>query len=56
MVINIIDAYTPHGRLHENGKNEFWEQTDGLMHEIDSSEKRFIKEDLNAHNSRREFE
>lgn len=35
--------------------NEYWEQMDGLMQEIDSSEKIFIGRDLNGHIRKKEY-
>ena len=48
MVLNIISAYAPQVGLDESAKRQFWEDLDGLIRAVPSSEKLFIG-DLNGH-------
>ena len=47
MVLNVISAYAPQVGLDESAKRQFWEDLDGLIRAVSSSEKLFI--DLNGH-------
>jgi hypothetical protein len=49
MVLNVISAYAPQVGLDESAKRQFWEDLDGLVRAIPSSEKLFIGGDLNGH-------
>ena len=42
MVLNVISAYAPQVGLDESAKRQFWEDLDGLVRTIPSSEKLFI--------------
>ena len=48
MVLNVISAYAPQVGLDESAKRQFWEDLDGLIRVVPSSEKIFIG-DLNGH-------
>jgi hypothetical protein len=48
LVLNVISAYVPQVGLDESAKRQFWEDLDGLVRAIPSSEKLFIG-DLNGH-------
>ena len=48
-IIHIINAYTPQVGLDESVKRQFWEEMDGLLWEIPTSEKIFLGVDLNGH-------
>ena len=48
MVLNVISAYAPHIGLDESAKRQFWEDLDGLIRVVSSSEKLCIG-DLNGH-------
>ena len=48
MVLNVISAYAPQVGLDESAKRQFWEDLDGLIRAVPSSEKLFIG-DLNGH-------
>ena len=47
--MNVISAYALQVGLDESAKRQFWEDLDGLVRAIPSSEKLFIGEDLNGH-------
>ena len=49
MVLNVISAYTPQVGLNESAKRQLWEDLDGLIRVVPSSEKLFIGGDLNGH-------
>ena len=49
MVLNVISAYAPQVGLDESAKRQFWEDLDGLIRAVPSSEKLFIGGDLNGH-------
>jgi exonuclease III len=49
MVLNIISAYAPQVGHNESAKRQFWEDLDGLVRVVPSSEKLFIGGDLNGH-------
>ena len=49
MVLNVISAYAPQVGLDESVKRQFWEDLDGMVRAIPSSEKLFIGGDLNGH-------
>ena len=52
MVLNIISAYDtplPQVSLDESATRQFWEDLDGLIRVVSSSEKLFIGGDLNGH-------
>ena len=49
MVLNVISAYAPQVGFDESAKRQFWEDLDGLIRVVPSSEKLFIGEDLNGH-------
>ena len=49
MVLNVISAYAPQVGLDESAKRQFWEDLDGMVRAIPSSEKLFIGGDLNGH-------
>ena len=48
-IIHIINAYAPQAGLDESVKRQFWEEIDGLLREISTSEKIFLGGDLNGH-------
>ena len=48
MVLNVISAYAPQVGLDESAKRQFWEDLDGLIRAVPSSEKLFTG-DLNGH-------
>ena len=48
MVLNVISAYTPQVGLDESAERQFWEDLDGLIRAVPSSENLFIG-DLNGH-------
>ena len=48
MVLNVISAYAPQVGLDESAKRQFWEDLDGLIRAVLSSEKFFIG-DLNGY-------
>ena len=48
MVLNVISVYAPQVGLDESAKRQFWEDLDGLIRAVPSSEKHFIG-DLNGH-------
>ena len=48
MVLNVISVYAPQLGLDESAKRPFWEDLDGLIRAVPSSEKLFIG-DLNGH-------
>ena len=47
--MDVISAYAPQVGLDESAKRQFWEDLDGLVRAIPSSEKLFIGGDLNGH-------
>ena len=49
MILNVISAYAPQVDLDESAKREFWEELDGLIKAVPSSEKLFTGGDLNGH-------
>ena len=49
MVLNVISAYALQVGLDESAKRQFWEDLDGLIRVVPSSEKLFIGGDLNGH-------
>ena len=49
MVLNVISAYAPQVGHDECAKRQFWEDLDGLVRAVPSSEKLFIGGDLNGH-------
>ena len=49
MVLNVISAYAPQVGLDESAKRQFWEDLDGLIRAVPSSEKLFIGGDVNGH-------
>ena len=49
MVLNVISAYAPQVGLDESAKRQFWEDLDGLIRAVPSSDKLFIGRDLNGH-------
>jgi exonuclease III len=49
MVLNVISAYAPQVGHDESAKRLFWEDLDGLVRAVPSSEKLFIGGDLNGH-------
>ena len=49
MVLNVISAYAPQVGLDESAKRQFWEDLNGLIRAVPSSEKLFIEGDLNGH-------
>ena len=49
MVLNVISAYALQVGLDESAKRQFWEDLDGLIRAVPSSEKLFIGGDLNGH-------
>ena len=49
MVLNVISAYAPQVGLDESAKRQLWEDLDGLIRAVPSSEKLFIGGDLNGH-------
>ena len=49
MVLNVISVYAPQVGLDESAKRQFWEDLDGLIRAVPSSEKLFIGGDLNGH-------
>ena len=48
-MIHIISVYAPQAGLHKSVKSQFWEDLDGLLREIPTSEKIFLRGDLNGH-------
>ncbi|XP_078172001.1 uncharacterized protein LOC144566019 [Carex rostrata] len=48
-VLNVISAYAPQVGLSEATKKEFWEDLDGMVRGVPSSEKLFIGGDFNGH-------
>ena len=42
MVLNVISAYAPQVGLDESAKRQLWEDLDGLIRVVPSSEKLFI--------------
>ena len=48
-VLNVISAYAPQVGLSEAAKREFWEDLDGMVRGVPSSEKLFIGGDFNGH-------
>ena len=48
-IIHIICAYAPQAGLDESVKSQFWEEMDGLLREIPTSENIFLGGDLNRH-------
>ena len=48
MVLNVISVYAPQVGLDKSAKRQFWEDLDGLIRAVSSSEKIFIG-DLNRH-------
>jgi exonuclease III len=49
LVLNIISAYAPQVGLNDDVKRRFWEDLEGMVRGVPSSEKLFIGEDLNGH-------
>jgi hypothetical protein len=49
MVLNVISAYAPQVGHEESAKRQFWEDLDGLLRAVPSSEKLFIGGHLNGH-------
>ena len=49
MVLNVISAYAPQVGHNESDKRQFWEDLDGMVRAIPSTEKLFIGGDLNGH-------
>ena len=49
MVLNVISVYAPQVGLDESAKRQFWDDLDGLIRAVPSSEKLFIGGDLNRH-------
>ena len=49
MVLNVISVYTSQVGLDESTKRQFWEDLDGLIRAVPSSEKLFIGGDFNGH-------
>ena len=49
MILNVISAYASQVGLDESAKRQFWEDLDGLIRAVPSSEKFFIGGDLNGH-------
>ena len=49
MALNVISAYAPQVGLDKSAKRQFWEDLDGLIKAVPSSEKFFIGGDLNGH-------
>ena len=49
MVLNVISAYALQIGLDESAKKQFWEDLDGLIGAVPSSEKLCIGGDLNGH-------
>ena len=49
MVLNVISAYAPQVGHDESAKRQFWEDLNGLVRAVPSSEKLFIGGDLNGH-------
>jgi exonuclease III len=48
-VLNVISAYAPQVGLSEAAKREFWEDLDGMVRGVSSSEKLFIGGDFHGH-------
>ena len=48
-IIHTISAYAPQAGLDESVRHQFWEEIDGLLREIPTSEKIFLGGDLNGH-------
>ena len=49
MVLNVISVYASQIGLDESAQRQFWEDFDGLIRAVPSSEKLFIGGDLNRH-------
>ena len=49
MVLNVISVYALQVGLDESAKRQFWEDLDGLIRAVPSSEKLFIGGDFNGH-------
>ena len=49
MVLNVISVYDPQVGLDESAKRQLWEDLDGLIRVVPSSEKLFKGGDLNGH-------
>ncbi|KAJ1279118.1 hypothetical protein BS78_04G131400, partial [Paspalum vaginatum] len=49
LILNVISAYAPQVGLDENVKRQFWEDLDGMVRTVPTSEKLFIRGDLNGH-------
>jgi len=49
MVSNVISVYAPQVGHDESAKRLFWEDLDGLVRAVPSSEKLFVGGDLNGH-------
>ena len=48
-IIHIISACAPQVGLDESVRSQFWDEMDGLLREIPTSEKIFRRGDLNGH-------
>jgi exonuclease III len=49
LVLNIINVYAPQVGLSDDVKRQFWEDLKDMVRGVSSSEKFFIKGDLNGH-------
>jgi hypothetical protein len=49
LVLNVISAYAPQVGLNDDVKRLFWEDLEDMVREVSSSEKLFIRGDLNGH-------
>jgi hypothetical protein len=49
LVLNVINAYAPQVGLSDDVKRRFWEDLEDMVRGVPSSEKVFIRGDLNGH-------
>ncbi|KAJ1279057.1 hypothetical protein BS78_04G125900, partial [Paspalum vaginatum] len=49
LILNVISACAPQVGLDESFKRQFWEDLDGMVRTVPTSEKLFIGGDLNGH-------
>jgi hypothetical protein len=49
LVLNVISAYVPQVGLSDDVKRRFWKDLEDMVRGVSSSEKLFIREDLNGH-------
>ena len=55
-ILNIVSGYAPQVNNSREGKNEFWEDLDGLIESVSKQERIALGADLNGHASERNIE